>query len=61
MAYQSGTREVQMKTATALFVSKRLQSAAAALFCLMALQLVAASCSPEPVAYPMGARVAIDR
>lgn len=50
-----------MKAAAALFVSKRLQSAAAALFCLMALQLVAASCTPEPVAYPMGARVAISR
>lgn len=49
---------------TALFVSKRLQAAAAALICLALSQLVLASCTPEPL--PMGAartmvRVAISR
>jgi len=44
----------------ALFVSKRLQRPAAALLCLVAVQLaVLASCHPEPT--PMAARVAIGR
>jgi hypothetical protein len=44
-----------------IFVSKRLQRPAAALLCLMAIQLVSAlaSCEPEPSA--MAARVAIGR
>jgi hypothetical protein len=43
-----------------IFVSKRLQRPAAALLCLMAIQLfVLASCQPEPT--PMAARVAIGR
>ncbi|MES2034676.1 MAG: hypothetical protein V4466_10910 [Pseudomonadota bacterium] len=37
----------------AIFVSKRFQRAAFALLCLMAAQLVLASCEPEPAA--MGA------
>ena len=43
----------------AIFVSKRLQRAAAAILCLMAVQLVSmlASCQPEPTA--MAARIAI--
>ncbi|MGQ2991023.1 MAG: hypothetical protein ACT6RD_09365 [Brevundimonas sp.] len=41
-------------------VSNRLQPIAAALLCLMAVQLVVASCGdPEPVPYAV--RVAIDR
>ncbi len=50
-----------MAHAAALFVSKRLQALSAALFCLMAAQLVLASCTPEPVAMPMGARIAVSR
>ena len=49
-----------MAAAAALFVSKRLQSAVAALLCLAALQMAISlsSCHPEPL--PMGAtRVAI--
>jgi hypothetical protein len=43
-----------------IFVSKRLQRPAAALLCLMAIQMaVLASCQPEPT--PMAARVAIGR
>lgn len=42
-----------------LIVSNRLQPAAAALLCLMAAQLVAASCTPEPA--PYAARVAVVR
>jgi hypothetical protein len=44
-----------------IFVSKRLQRPAAALLCLMAVQMlsVLSSCEPEPTA--MAARVAIDR
>jgi len=43
----------------AIFVSKRLQRAAAALLCLMAIQLLfsLASCEPEPTA--MAARVIV--
>jgi hypothetical protein len=48
-----------MAVAAALFVSKRLQAITAALFCLMAMQFVLASCTPEVAPYPMGARVAI--
>jgi hypothetical protein len=50
-----------MAVTAALFVSKRLQNITAALFCLMAAQLVLASCTPEEVPMPMGARVAISR
>jgi hypothetical protein len=42
---------------TAIFVSKRLQRAAFAVVCLLAAQLLLASCEPEPAA--MAARVAI--
>jgi hypothetical protein len=48
-----------MVVAAALFVSKRLQMGATAIFCLMAAQLVFASCTPEPL--PYAARVAIQR
>ncbi|MDO1559683.1 hypothetical protein Q0812_09615 [Brevundimonas sp. 2R-24] len=48
-----------MAISTALFVSKRLQPVAVAILCLMAAQLVVASCTPEPV--PYAARIAIDR
>jgi len=41
----------------AIFVSKRLQRVAFAIICLMAVQLLVASCEPEPTA--MAARVAI--
>jgi hypothetical protein len=50
-----------MAVTAALFVSKRLQVLTAAFFCLMAAQLVLASCTPELANYPMGARVAITR
>jgi hypothetical protein len=50
-----------MAITAALFVSKRLQMVTATFLCLMAAQLVLASCTPEPVAFPMGARVAIER
>ncbi|MBX3480049.1 MAG: hypothetical protein KF842_06590 [Caulobacter sp.] len=43
---------------TFIFVSKRLQRAAFAILCLMAAQLVLASCEPEPSA--MAARVSLD-
>lgn len=39
-----------MAADAAIFVSKRLQRAAFALLCLMAAQVVLASCEPEPVA-----------
>lgn len=48
-----------MALATAIFVSNRLQRVTAAIFCLMAAQLVVASCTPEPV--PYAARVAVIR
>jgi hypothetical protein len=41
----------------AIFVSKRLQRAAFALLCLVAAQLVLASCEPEPS--PMATRAAL--
>ena len=50
-----------MAVTAALFVSKRLQVITAAVFCLMAIQLALASCTPEISPYPMGARVAITR
>jgi len=40
-------------------VSKRLQVVTAAILCLMASQLILASCTPEPV--PYAARIGIDR
>ena len=48
-----------MAAAVALSVSNRLLSVAVALLCIMAAQLAAASCSPEPA--PYSARVAIAR
>lgn len=50
-----------MARAAALYLSRRLQTLSAAALCLVAAQLVLASCTPEPVAFPMGARVAIGR
>jgi hypothetical protein len=52
-----------MAISTALFVSKRLQRLSAALFCLMAAQMVLASCTPEPTLglYGGAARVAVSR
>ena len=46
-----------MAAAAASFVSKRLQRAAFAFLCLVAAQLVLASCEPEPSA--MAARVTL--
>jgi len=43
----------------AFAVSNRLQPIAAAVLCLMAAQLVAASCTPEPA--PYASRVSIER
>lgn len=48
-----------MAVSLTLFVSKRLQLIAAALLCLMATQLAAASCTPDPA--PYAARVGIVR
>lgn len=48
-----------MAVSMALAVSNRLQPVAAAVLCLMAMQLVVASCTPEPV--PYAARVAVQR
>ncbi len=46
-----------MAADTVIFVSKRLQRAAFAVMCLMAAQLVLASCEAEPAA--MAARVTL--
>jgi hypothetical protein len=48
-----------MARSIAFAVSNRLQPIAAAVLCLMAMQLVAASCTPEPA--PYAARVAVER
>ncbi|WP_164511914.1 hypothetical protein [Brevundimonas fluminis] len=48
-----------MAVAAALSVSNRLLTVAAAFLCIMAAQLAAASCTPEPA--PYAARVAIIR
>ncbi|HEV2081150.1 MAG TPA: hypothetical protein VGR32_01725 [Brevundimonas sp.] len=40
-----------MAVAAAFHVSNRLLTAAAALLCIMAAQLAAASCTPEPAPY----------
>jgi len=48
-----------MVRAIAFAVSNRLQPIAAALLCLMAAQLVTASCTPEPA--PYATRVNIHR
>nr|WP_230974800.1 hypothetical protein [Brevundimonas vitisensis] len=48
-----------MALSIALTVSNRLMPVAAALLCLMAAQLAAASCTPEPV--PYATRVMIER
>ena len=48
-----------MAVSIALAVSNRLQPIAAAFLCLMAAQLIVASCTPEPA--PYAARVAIVR
>ncbi len=50
-----------MALTAALFVSKRLQVATAAILCLMTMQLVLASCTAEPVSYPTAARVSVQR
>lgn len=49
-----------MAVSAVLFVSNRLQPIALAVACLMAAQLVAASCTPEPAA-PYAARAAVQR
>ena len=43
-----------------IFVSKRLQRAGLAILCLMAAQLVLASCEPEQDPAAMAARVSLD-
>ena len=48
-----------MVQSAVFFVSNRLQAAAMALLCLIAAQLVVASCTPEPA--PYATRVAISR
>jgi len=48
-----------MAASIAFSVSNRLLTVAAALLCLVAAQLMAASCTPEPA--PYAARVAIQR
>lgn len=48
-----------MAVSIALSVSNRLQKVAVAFLCLMTVQLVAASCDPEPAPYAV--RVLIDR
>ncbi|MBA4808701.1 hypothetical protein [Brevundimonas sp.] len=48
-----------MARSIAFAVSNRLQPIAAAVLCLMATQLVTASCTPEPA--PYASRVAIQR
>ena len=48
-----------MAVSIALAVSNRLQYIATAFLCLMAAQLVLASCTPEPA--PYAARVSITR
>jgi hypothetical protein len=50
-----------MAATAAIFVSKRLQRLTAGLLCLVAMQAILASCTPEPTAFPAGARVAIQR
>jgi len=48
-----------MAVSIALAVSNRLQTIAAAFLCLMAAQLVVASCTPEPAPYAV--RVGVSR
>lgn len=48
-----------MALSIALAVSNRLQPIAAAVLCLMAAQLAAASCTPEPA--PYASRVEVER
>ena len=48
-----------MAQTAAFYVSNRLQAVTMAFFCLMAAQLMAASCTPEPA--PYAARVEIIR
>ena len=48
-----------MAVSIALAVSKRLQPIAAAFLCLMAAQLVVASCTPEPAPYAV--RIGLSR
>ena len=50
-----------MAITAALYVSKRLQSVSAAFLCLMAAQLILASCTPEPAMGLYGARVSVTR
>ena len=46
-----------MLRSTLFAVSNRLQPVAAALLCLMAAQLMAASCTPEPAPYATRAAI----
>lgn len=46
-----------MAISVALAVSNRLQPIAAAFLCLMAMQLVVASCTPEPAPYAARATI----
>ena len=48
-----------MARSIAFAVSNRLQSIVAAVLCLMAVQLITASCTPEPA--PYASRVAVQR
>ena len=48
-----------MAVSIALAVSNRLQTIAVAFLCLMAAQLVVASCTPEPAPYAV--RVGVSR
>jgi hypothetical protein len=48
-----------MAATIALNVSNRLLTVAAALLCIMAAQLLTASCTPEPASY--AARTLVDR
>lgn len=48
-----------MAKTIALSVSNRLQPIAAAILCLMAAQLITASCTPEPA--PYAARASLTR
>lgn len=48
-----------MARSIAFAVSNRLQPIAAAVLCLMAAQLITASCTPEPA--PYASRVTVER
>ncbi len=44
-----------------IFVSKRGQRCAAAVLVILAMHVIMASCTPEPVGSPMAARVDLSR